>query len=132
MGINMTDRELIDIASEAMGRSYSPYSRFPVGAALECGDGSIFTGCNIENAALGATMCAEAAAVAGAVSAGHRDFTRIAVISQGADYCCPCGNCRQILNEFAPGIEALCARGDGRYVSYRLSALLPASFSGFN
>ncbi|MDR1589846.1 MAG: cytidine deaminase [Oscillospiraceae bacterium] len=126
----MTDRALLDRAAEAMRRSYSPYSRFPVGAAIECADGAVFTGCNIENAALGATMCAEAAAVACAVSAGYRKFTRIAVVSEGADYCYPCGGCRQILNEFAPDIEVLCARGDGRYVSYKLSAFLPMPFSG--
>jgi cytidine deaminase len=124
----MTDRELIERASEAMKHSYSPYSRFPVGAAVECDDGEVFTGCNIENSALGATMCAEAAAVAGAVSSGHRKFTRIAVVSKGGEYCYPCGNCRQILHEFSPEMEVLCARGDGRYVSYSLSKFLTMPF----
>jgi cytidine deaminase len=111
-----------------MANSYSPYSRFKVGAAVECTDGSVFTGCNIENSAFGATMCAEAAAIASAVSAGLRNFKRIAIISEGSAYCFPCGACRQLLNEFSPEIEVLCARADGRYVSYPLTALLPMAF----
>ena len=124
----MTDRNLIDMAAEVMKNSYSPYSRFKVGAALECTDGSVFTGCNIENAAFRATICAEASAVAAAVSNGHREFKRIAIISEGSSYCFPCGVCRQMLNEFAPELELLCARADGRYVSYPLTSLLPMSF----
>jgi len=124
----MTDRKLIDIAADAMANSYSPYSRFKVGAAVECTDGAIFTGCNIENAAFGATMCAEAAAIASAVSAGRRSFKRIAIISDGSAYCFPCGSCRQLLSEFTPEVEVLCARADGRYVSYPLSSLLPMAF----
>ena len=124
----MTDRKLISIATDVMQNSYSPYSRFKVGAAVECSDGSVFTGCNIENAAFGATMCAEASAVASAVSSGKRSFTRIAIISEGNAYCFPCGTCRQLLNEFSQDIEVLCARADGRYVSYSLAALLPMPF----
>ena len=124
----MTDRKLIDLAADVMANSYSPYSRFKVGAAVECEDGSVYTGCNIENAAFGATMCAEAAAIASAVSAGRRAFKRIAIISEGSVYCFPCGACRQLLNEFTPDMEVLCARADGRYVSYSLSSLLPMSF----
>ncbi len=125
----MTDRDLITRAAEAMENSYSPYSRFPVGAALECSDGTVFTGCNIENAALGSTVCAERVALFTAVAAGHRSFRRIAVTSNGASYCFPCGPCRQVLAEFAPDIEVLCARADGRYVSYRLNSLLPFAFT---
>jgi len=124
----MTDRKLISFATDVMANSYSPYSRFKVGAAVECIDGTVFTGCNIENAALGATMCAEAAAIATAVSSGKRDFKRIAIISEGSAYCFPCGSCRQLLNEFSPDIEVLCARSDGRYVSYSLTSLLPMAF----
>ena len=124
----MTDRKLIDTAANVMENSYSPYSRFKVGAAVECGDGSVFTGCNIENAAFGATMCAEAAAIASAVSAGKQKFKRIAIISEGGTYCFPCGACRQLLNEFSPDMEVLCARADGRYVSYPLATLLPMAF----
>ena len=124
----MTDRNLIDMAAEVMKNSYSPYSGFKVGAAVECADGSVFTGCNVENAGYRATICAEATAVASAVSAGHLTFRRIAVISEGSAYCFPCGVCRQMLNEFAPDLEVLCARADGRYVSYPLTALLPMAF----
>jgi len=126
----MTDRRLLETAADAMENSYSPYSRDKKGAAIECADGTIFTGCLIENIALGATICAEAAAIASAVSAGHRSFKRIATISEGGTYSLPCGNCRQLLSEFSPGIEVLCARAsDGRYVSYSLTALLPMPLS---
>ena len=124
----MTDRNLIEKATGAMANSYSPYSRFKSGAALECPDGSVYIGCNIENTAFGATMCAEAAAIASAVSAGKRNFKRIAIISEASAYCFPCGTCRQLLNEFSPELEVLCARSDGRYVSYPLTALLPMPF----
>jgi len=125
----MTDRKLIEEALEAMKKSYAPYSRFPVGAALECEDGSVFTGSKIENAALECTLCAERSAIAGAASAGHRSFKRIAIYAESSTYCFPCGTCRQVLWEFSPNIEVLCARADGRYVSYPLTALLPEPFS---
>jgi len=128
----MTDRKLIDMALDAMANSYSPYSRFKVGAALESADGAVFSGCNIENAAYGATMCAEAVAIASAVADGKREFKRIAIISEGSSYCFPCGNCRQLLNEFSPDIEVLCARADGRYVSYPLTSMLPMAFGKEN
>jgi cytidine deaminase len=124
----MTDRSLIEQAVAAMKNSYSPYSRFAVGAALECEDGSVFTGCVVENAAFGCTLCAERSAVASAVSAGRRSFRRIAIYSQGNSYCVPCGTCRQVLWEFSPKMEVLCVRADGRYVSYPLSSLLPEAF----
>ena len=124
----MTDRKLIDMAAEIMANSYSPYSKFKVGAAVECTDGTVFKGCNIENAAYGSTICAEVSAIASAVSAGKRDFKRIAIISQGGSYCFPCGSCRQLLSEFAPELEVLCARSDGRYVSYPLTTLFPMAF----
>ena len=125
----MTDRELINIAVEASEKAYAPYSRFAVGAALECDDGTVFTGCNIENAAYGCTNCAERTAVFKAVSEGKREFRRIAIFADTEDYCMPCGTCRQVLNEFAPTIEVLSVRRDGRYVSYSLKELLPKSFS---
>jgi len=124
----MTDRNLIEKAAVAMVNSYSPYSRFKSGAAIECSDGSVFTGCNIENAAFGSTICAEAVAISTAVSAGRRSFRRIAIISEGSAYCFPCGTCRQLLHEFSPELEVLSARADGRYVSYPLTSLLPMAF----
>jgi len=125
----MTDRELINLARDASKNAYAPYSKFGVGAALECADGEVYTGCNVENAVLGCTICAERGAVCKAVSSGKRRFSRIAIYANSIDYCVPCGVCRQVLSEFAPSMEVLCARSDGRYVSYRLSDLLPAMFS---
>jgi len=124
----MTDRNLIELAADVMANSYSPYSRFKVGAAIECTDGAVFAGCNVENAAYRAAVCAEASAITAAISAGHRSFKRIAVISEGSAYCFPCGVCRQMLTEFSPDMEVLCARADGRYVSYPLASLLPMAF----
>ena len=124
----MTDRELINTAREAMKNAYVPYSRMPVGAALECEDGVVVTGCNVENAAFGSSVCAEQTAVCKAVSSGRRRFRRIAIVANSKNYYYPCGNCRQFLNEFAPNIEILSVRGDGRYVSYRLSDLYPRPF----
>ena len=90
----MTDRELMEKAELVSQNAYVPYSRFQVGAAIECADGSVFTGCNVENAALGSTICAERTAACKAVSEGHRDFKRIAIYAESKDYCMPCGACR--------------------------------------
>lgn len=128
----MTDRELINMAFAALKQAYAPYSGFVVGAALECEDGSVFLGCNIENAAFGDTICAERVAVFKAISEGRRKFRRIAVAANSGTYCMPCGSCRQVMSEFSPELEVLSAREDGRYVSYRLSELLPKRFEGSN
>ncbi len=125
----MTDKELMDIARDAAKNSYSPYSRFPVGAALECADGTVFTGCNVENAALGSTICAERTAACKAVSEGHTDFRRIAIWGESRGYCMPCGACRQFLSEFSMDMEVLSAKADGRYVSYKLRELMPHTFN---
>ncbi len=125
----MTERELVDHAFAMLERSYAPYSHFPVGAALECADGTVFTGCNVENAAYGSTICAERTAVVKAVSEGHRDdFVRIAIVGRSEDYCWPCGSCRQVLFEFAPDLECLIARGDHEYVKLPLRELLAHGF----
>ena len=124
----MTDRELINEAVEASRHAYAPYSKQRAGAALECEDGTVIHGCNVENAVLGASICAEQAAVCAAVAKGHRQFRRIAIYStESSDYLTPCGNCRQVLSEFSPEMEVLCVRSDGRYVSYKLRHLLPAT-----
>lgn len=125
----MNDRELLRIAKEASLNAYVPYSGFPVGAALECEDGTVYTGCNVENAAYGDTICAERTAVVKAVSEGRRSFTRIAVYGEGQGYCMPCGSCRQVLSEFSPDMEVLCAKAGGAYVSYPLSRLMPYTFN---
>jgi len=125
----MTDRELADLAYEMLKRSYVPYSKFPVGAALLCADGTVFTGCNIENAAYGSTICAERTALVKAVSEGHRDdFVRIAVVGESEDYCWPCGACRQMLYEFAPELELLVGKKDRTYTKLKLTDLLPHGF----
>lgn len=126
----MTDRELMTMAREASYNSYSPYSRFAVGAALECTDGKVYTGCNVENAALGDTICAERAACVKAVSEGHRSFRRIAIYADSQNWCTPCGSCRQFLSEFCKDsdMEVLCSRADGKYVSYKLSQMMPYTF----
>lgn len=125
----MTDRELVDLAFTMLERSYVPYSHFPVGAALLCADSTVFTGCNIENAAYGPTICAERTALVKAVSEGHRDdLVKLAVVGRSKDYCWPCGVCRQMLYEFAPDLTVLVARGDGDFVTLPLRELLPHGF----
>ena len=124
----MTDQALVALSFEMQKRSYVPYSRFPVGAALLCQDGTVFTGCNVENAAYGSTLCAERTALVKAVSEGHTDFSAIAISSQGDDYCWPCGSCRQMLYEFAPKLKVLAARRDGQFQSVTLDQLLPHGF----
>lgn len=125
----MTDRELVEKAFAMHEFSYVPYSNFPVGAALLCKDGTVFTGCNVENAAFGSTICAERTALLKAVSEGHReDWVAIAIAGRGGDYCWPCGSCRQMLYEFAPDLRVLAARGDGDYQAVSLAELLPHGF----
>ena len=125
----MTDRELVDQAFSMHQFSYVPYSNFPVGAALLCADGTVFTGCNVENAAFGSTICAERTALLKAISEGHReDWVAIAIAGQGEDYCWPCGACRQMLYEFAPELKVLAAKGDGAYQTTTLDQLLPKGF----
>ncbi|NLA86952.1 MAG: cytidine deaminase, partial [Clostridiales bacterium] len=101
--------------------------------AAECADGRVFTGCNVENGALGATMCAERVAVFKAISEGVKSFSRLAIYGEGENYCLPCGSCRQVLSEFVNEMEILCCKVSGGYVSYRLSELLlyPFKFGNF-
>lgn len=124
----MTEQALVDLARSMLERSYTPYSHFPVGAALLCADGAVFTGCNVENAAYGSTICAERTALVKAVSEGRREFTALAVVGNGGDYCWPCGACRQMLYEFAPELTLLVGRGDGSYCRTTLRELLPHGF----
>ena len=124
----MTDRELAELAYAMLDKSYCPYSHFPVGAALLCADGTVYTGCNVENAAYGSCICAERTALVKAVSEGRREFVKLAVVGKGADPCWPCGACRQMLNEFAPDLEILVGNGAKELVHTTLSQLLPHSF----
>ena len=125
----MSDEELVQKAIEMQNFSYVPYSHFPVGAALLCEDGRVFTGCNVENAAYGSTICAERTALVKAVSEGCREgWLIIAIAGTGEDYCWPCGACRQMLYEFAPRLRVLAARRDGSFAEMELSQLLPRGF----
>ena len=122
----MTDL-LISAARSAQARAYAPYSNFRVGAALEAADGTVFAGCNVENASYGLTICAERAAICAAVSAGAKRFRRAVVVSDVDPPAAPCGACRQVLAEFGLdlSIEGV---GSKRTVSWRLADLLPAAF----
>ena len=122
----MTD-SLITAARNAQARAYAPYSKFRVGAALEATDGTVFLGCNVENASYGLTICAERAAVCAAVSAGAKRFRRAVVVSDVDPPAAPCGACRQVLAEFGLDlpIEGV---GSKRTVTWRLSDLLPLAF----
>ena len=124
----MTREELKAAAVAMLDRAYIPYSHFAVGAALECADGTVYTGCNIENAAFSPTICAERTAVAKAVSEGHTDFVRIVVAGRCESFCVPCGVCRQVLREFAPDMEIICLNSKGEEQVFTLSELLPHSF----
>ena len=124
----MTREELKAAAVTMLDRAYCPYSHFAVGAALECADGTVFTGCNIENAAFSPTICAERTAVAKAVSEGHTDFVLIVVAGRCESFCVPCGVCRQVLREFAPDMEIICLNSKGEEQVFTLSELLPHSF----
>ena len=124
---------LAEKAKQAMAAAYAPYSGFMVGAALLCADGSIYTGCNIENGAYSPTLCAERTAFAKAVSEGKREFTAIAVCGgkggQITGRCTPCGVCRQVMAEFCrEDFEIILVKPEG-YEMRTLSQLLPECFS---
>ena len=123
--VQADDSSLLQLAREAMKRSYSPYSSYPVGAALHSTDGRIFTGCNIENASFGLTNCAERTAVFKAVSEGATSFDVLAIAAMTKAW--PCGACRQVLNEFAPDLRILITWEDHTEEKL-LSELLPESF----
>ena len=119
---------LVNAARAARRRARADYSKFKVGAALEAEDGTIITGCNIENASYGLTMCAERVAMFKAVSDGHRRFRRIAVVADTGEPTPPCGPCRQILWEFGGDLEVIMAnlrRESGRF---QMRDLLPLPF----
>lgn len=128
----MTDRELIQFAIRARDRAYAPYSDFRVGAALLGKSGTVYTGCNVENASFSATLCAERAALSKAVCEGEREFAAIAIVGGKCNalspICPPCGVCRQVLAEFcAPDFRVIIGTPDHTR-SISLSELLPLSF----
>ena len=131
----MTPEELIQLAKEARAHSYTPYSGFAVGAALLCADGTVYQGCNIENAAFGPTVCAERVAVFKAVYDGHRDFAAIAIAGGRAGeevsgLFPPCGVCRQVLREFCDlDFPLHLAKENNEFETHTLGEMLPYSFS---
>lgn len=122
-------RALRERAAAAMERAYAPYSGFRVGAALLASDGSITEGCNVENAAYPAGICAERAALAAAVARGVRSFRAIAIVTSAATPTSPCGMCRQALVEFSPGMQVLSMTRGGAEATWTLSELLPHAFT---
>jgi cytidine deaminase len=119
---------LISLAREALERAIAPHSGFKVGAALVTDDGKTFTGCNIENPSLMLSMCAERVALMKALSEGASSFKAMAIVSDPDRYCYPCGACRQLLMEFAPGIVVYLG-SDGDVKKYSIEELLPHPFS---
>lgn len=125
----MEDRQLIQLAFEAVKNAYAPYSKFRVGAALVTRDGKVYTGVNIENASYGAACCAERTAVFKAVSEGNKDFEAIAIASDGGEYVYPCGICRQVLSEFGDEkLKIICTMSETDYKVHTLGDLLPEAF----
>ncbi len=122
------DAALEGVARAAMDRAYAPYSRFRVGAALRTADGTVVSGCNVENAAFPAGLCAERGAVMAAVVAGHRTFSQLVIVTDAADPTPPCGQCRQVLVEFAPALAIRSVAADGRADEWTLAELLPRPF----
>lgn len=120
--------ELLEAARRAASSAYAPYSGFRVGSALLCAKGaSVFTGCNVENASYGLTLCAERVAAAAAVAAGRRDFAAIAIYAEGPEIPVPCGACRQFLAEFNDGLVVVVSNGKSGE-TFLLNELLPYSF----
>jgi cytidine deaminase len=126
---HITRETLIKSAREQLRYSYSPYSRYATAAALLGADGVIYTGCNVENASLAATVCAERTAVVKAVSRGCRSFSAIAIVGAKGGLCVPCGTCRQVLAEFSPDLTVILEDDSGQIVTYKLCDLLPSSFN---
>ena len=126
----MTLEELKQAAVAMLDRAYCPYSHFPVGAAVECADGSVYTGCNVENAVYPAGICAERNAMFHAAAEGHTDFVRIVIAGRSKDYCVPCGICRQVMQEFTPELEVICLNGAGEAKTFTLKELLPYGVDG--
>lgn len=128
----MDNKELIKLAIEAREFAYSPYSNWKVGAALLCKDGTIYKGCNIENSAFTSTSCAERTAFFKAISEGHMDFEKIAIVGGDAQkglegVCTPCGVCRQVMTEFCDpdNFKIICAKGVDEFDEYSLRDMIP-------
>jgi len=119
---------LVEAAMRARENAHAPFSHFRVGAALEDAEGRIYTGCNVENATYGLTMCAERVAVLKAISEGARKFRRVAVVADTETLTPPCGACRQVLWEFCGDVEMVLANLGGKTETLRLGTLFPRAF----
>jgi cytidine deaminase len=128
-GLSASARGLIDVAAAAKVNSYSPYSRYQVGAAVRTRSGAVFAGCNVENSAYPEGTCAEAGAIAAMVVAGEREIVEVVTVTEGESPGTPCGGCRQRLREFAgPDVEVHAATTSGAVVTLSVAELLPESF----
>jgi len=124
----MDKKQLVKVALEAKEKAYSPYSQFKVGAALLTKSGKIFTGCNVEVASYGGTICAERTALVKAISEGEKEFQALCCVADTEDYCTPCGICRQFIYEFGPEVEVIMANKRGEYRTASIAELLPHAF----
>lgn len=122
---------VVEAALAVRSRAYAPYSHFAVGAAVQAKSGAIYSGCNVENASYGLTVCAERNALFQAIAAGEREFSILAVVADTPQPVAPCGACRQVMAEFGVDIIVL-ANLAGDVLVYRLEELLPAAFQGGN
>jgi cytidine deaminase len=123
------EESLIARASEVRLKAYAPYSHFKVGAAIRTHSGDVFIGCNVENGALGATICAERVALFSAIAAGHESFSEIALMADQERPITPCGTCRQVLSELAPTILVIMANTSGDRCVMKIEELLPFAFN---
>lgn len=119
---------LVEAAKQASGKAYAPYSRFCVGAAVAAEDGEVFTGCNVENASYGLSMCAERVALFNALAAGTKKITALAIYTDSPKPTSPCGACRQVIHELAPGARVVIANSQGIYAIKGEEELLPLGF----
>jgi cytidine deaminase len=125
-------RRLVTAARRAAGDAYSPYSRFPVGAAVLAGSGKIFSGCNVENASFGLCNCAERTAIFSAVAAGERIVKAVAIYTPTKTLTAPCGACRQVINEFGSNAWVISACDSEERREMPLAELLPSAFGPNN
>lgn len=126
--MNESSEQLIETAKAARVRSVAPFSNFMVGAALQTKDGKVFTGCNIESASYGLTVCAERVAIWKALSDGERDFTDLVIVADTETLTPPCGTCRQIIWEFAKHAKIVLANLQGQREEREIKELLPSAF----
>jgi cytidine deaminase len=126
--VKHTEQELIDAAADVRERAFAPYSNFKVGAAVETENGDIYTGCNVESASYGLTVCAERVAIWKGISRGVTKFGRIAVVVDTEELTPPCGTCRQIIWEFCGDVPVILANLDGKTETIQMRELLPRAF----